>query len=211
MSDTTASQGLEQFASAGLDFAVSALILAVLAASLTQSLYDLGLRRLFHGWWVRAWVKSRGGNWTTWQEGTRNGRLYTLRYQQLCGQISSFVQFELDDPGNWLLLPSMASKSSLDQLSTAPVEERDRYRQRVNAEAEDALDDLQTLLSLRSRIIYYLMCLLFSFTIVAVLTMTENQFTQIEGTEVSLVYIGLAAGLMGPIFRNLIERLLAAQ
>ncbi|MEM7238891.1 MAG: hypothetical protein AAF501_13865 [Pseudomonadota bacterium] len=211
MNRLSASQGLEQFSSAGIDFAVSTVILAILAASLTQSLYDLGLRRLFHGWWVRAWIRSRGGNWNSWQEGTRNGRLYTLRYQQLCGQISSFIQFELDHPGNWLILPCMTSKTTLDQLSAAPEGEKDIYRQRVSAEAEDSLDDLQTLLSNRSRVIYYLMCILFSFAIVAVLTMTENQFTQIQGTEASLVYIGLAAGLMGPIFRNLIERLLSSQ
>ncbi|MBY8977809.1 hypothetical protein KHP62_18495 [Rhodobacteraceae bacterium NNCM2] len=205
-----ASEGLEQFASAGLDFTISSIILAVLAASLTQSLYDLGLRRLFHGLWVWSWVRQRDGDWANWREGTKNGRLYTLHYQQLCGQISSFIQFELDEPGNWLLLPSMASRASLDQLARAEGVERDRARQRVNAEAEDALDDLQTLLSNRSRVMYYLLCLLFSFGIVMILTTTDNQFTAIEGTEISLIYIGLVAGLMGPIFRNLIERLLTA-
>lgn len=206
-----ASDGLQQFASAGVDFAVATLILAVLAASLTQSVYDLGLRRIFHQWWVRAWLSTRGGDWMAWREGTRNGRLYTLHYQRLCGQLSSYLQFELDTPAHWLLLPNMVGKQALEDLSAAKDDPtRAKARQTVNAEMEDALDDLQTLLASRSTTMYYLLGLLFSFGITAMLTLTENQFTSIDGTRSSLVVIGLVAGLMAPIFRNLIERLLAA-
>ncbi|MEL6479471.1 MAG: hypothetical protein AAFR17_19255, partial [Pseudomonadota bacterium] len=89
--------------------------------------------------------------------------------------------------------------------------ERDRARQHAVAEMEDALDDLQTLLANRSTLVYYYFCLIFSFAIIVLLTITENQFTEIEATRYSLIAIGLVAGLMGPIFRNVIERLLSAR
>ncbi|MEL6479458.1 MAG: hypothetical protein AAFR17_19190, partial [Pseudomonadota bacterium] len=98
-----ASQGLEQFASAGQDFAIATVILAILSATLTQSVFDLGLRRILQRWWVQAWVRLRGGDLGAWREGTRNGRIYALHYPRLCGQLSSYLQFELDSPAQWLL------------------------------------------------------------------------------------------------------------
>lgn len=204
----TASEGLEQFASAGVDFAVSTLILAVLAGSLTQSICDLGLRRLFHRWWVQAWLRKRGGSWAVWRQGTKGGRLYALPYPRLCGHLSSLLQFELDSPAHWVLLPNMVSPGTLEDLSNGNAETRPTVRQQVSAEMEEALDDLQTLLGNRSLIIYYLLSLLFSLSIVAVITVTENQFTQVEGMQGQLLAIGGIAGLMGPIFRHLIERLM---
>ena len=204
-----ASKGLEQFASAGIDFTLSVMFLAVLSASLTQSVYDLFLRRMLHAMTVRAWVKARGGDWASWREGTRNGRLYVLHYQRLCGQLSAFLQFELESPSQWLLLPNMATKASLDRLRGAGTEdERIQARQQVSAETEEALDDLQNLLGNRTVIITYMLCILFSFAIITLLTVTRNQFVDVQSATTSLYFMGLVAGLMGPIFRNLIERLL---
>ncbi|MEM8793676.1 MAG: hypothetical protein AAGE80_18815 [Pseudomonadota bacterium] len=221
-----ASHGLEQFASAGIDFAVSTLILAVLAASLTQSLYDLGLRRILHRLWVVQWVRRRiqdnadpsgakdtaAGRATqlmeAWRKGTKQGRFYALPYQQLCGQISSFLQFELDDPQNWLLMQVMVRDATLEAMRQG---DDDQARQRVHAEAEDALDDLQTMLATKSRLAYYLLCLNFSFAVVAILTFGGNQFVDIEQSGWTVIMIGVTAGLMGPIFRSLIERMLSSQ
>ncbi|MEM0922775.1 MAG: hypothetical protein AAGI13_06990 [Pseudomonadota bacterium] len=205
------SEGLAQFASAGIDFAVATLILAVLSGILTQSLFDLGLRRVLQRWWVQAWVRLRGGDLTSWREGTRNGRIYALHYQRLCGQLSSYLQYELDTPAHWLLLPAMLEKTTLEALREATGPDRAQIRQTANAELEDALDDLQTLLANRSVIVTYYFCLVFSFSIIALLTLTDNQFTEITDTRYVLIGIGLVAGLMGPIFRAITERLLSGR
>ena len=243
------SEGLSRFAEAGVDFAVATAILAILAAALTQALYDIGLRSILQKNLVRWWFFRKNlflkdsmllkwrflrkilpqkdsmydskYEWSSWLRATRDLRLYSLPYEQLCGQVSSIIQTELDqpeqaplleifaDPGDHENLVSLAK--GFDEQRSSESEAARRFmnaRQRVNSQAEKALDELQVYLSFQFSMWTYIISIAFSFSIIIILVETPNQFI-LGPRELPLYFsIGLAGGLLAPVIRTLLERIL---
>jgi hypothetical protein len=263
---------LEGLANTTKNFAVAALLLAVLTAIFMQALYEIGLRGFLQRRWVRGWLEQRlmrreveaydpevmkkvdvliserqqrlksqdrksldsdvgetADGLLNYLEGRGEEKsIYSLNYQQLCGQIASRVQREIDEPNVPQLLLVFAADMSREEIkdlgtrkratrsrkriqkADAPQEIGDSaaLRDRVLFHAEKGVDDLQIKLGRLWRQNNYLLNLLFSLGLTLFLSLLSTQF-QFRFTELSwvLLSVGGAGGLVAPIASNLLERI----
>jgi hypothetical protein len=253
------SQILEELANTTRNFAIAAILLALLTAIFMQALYEIGLRASLQRRWVKNWVAGRlpKPEWAMksslpkeirWLlkrlgvelfdpkirnkaesllkelEGTgRESTLYSLNYQQLCGQVAARIQSEIDQPRSPELLEVFAlgmdpdeldmlhpMKSSMDdgeikkpRSKKVPGEVRDR----ASFYAETGVDNLQIYLGRLWRTNNYMLNLLVSIGLTTFLSLLATQFVLMftEQTWV-LLSVGGAGGLFAPIANNLLER-----
>jgi hypothetical protein len=265
------SQLLEDLANTTTNFAIAAILLAVLTAIFMQALYEIFLRGQLQRRWVRDWIRQRlmrrtrkdsdrefrkkTGGFLTWLqkwldrltlkpsdpeasakadeildylegEGEEKS-IYSLNYQQLCGQIASRVQREIEEPQETDLLLAFALDMTDEEIenlrlkkdlprtrrrtgkteSGEAMDEMTSLRQRVLFHAEKGVDDLQIKLGRLWRENNYLLNLLFSIGLTLFLSLLATQF-QFRFTEQSwvLLSVGGAGGLFAPIASNVLER-----
>ena len=243
------------------NFAISAVMLAVLTAIFLQALYELGLRAGLQRQWVSNWIKGRlllidtslkddpwsslraallldrlffkkdpdqknvhteVGKLLAWLEGQgREKSLYSLSYQQLCGQIASLVHGEIngsaDDEliGVFALEPKkgMYSKQAPGKEEKSPPMRKTREskaarRERLLFLAEKGIDELQIYLGRLWRMAGYIFNLLFSFGLALFLWLLSTQFNPlVTGNTWLLLSVGAAGGLIAPIANTVLERL----
>jgi hypothetical protein len=256
------SQILEELANTTRNFAIVAILLALLTAIFMQALYEIGLRASLQRRWVKNWVARRllKPEWAEYEKESsllmeirqllkrlgiemvdpharqkagallkdlegkgRESTIYSLNYQQLCGQIAARIQSEIDQPRSPELLAVFAlgmdpdeldklnpMKSSMDdgeikkpRSKKVPGEVRDR----ASFYAETGVDNLQIYLGRLWRKNNYMLNLLVSIGLTTFLSLLATQFvlTFTEQTWV-LLSVGGAGGLFAPIAGNLLER-----
>src|SRR5262245_25387044 len=148
----SSSEVLENLANTTTNFAIAAIMLAVLTAIFMQAAYEIGLRAYLQRTWVNNWIEQRltyptKKLWTSillkrirrlffgspkskevesqWDIETiltqlegkgRESSIYSLNYQQLCGQIASSIQGEIVKPRTPELLKVFALGMDPDDL-----------------------------------------------------------------------------------------------
>ena len=176
-----------------------------------------------------------GGYWKSEEEkrlvamaGSGNRQtLYSLRFPQLAGLIGLALQTSLDAPRNADLnllrtfgkgaeteissIQSDPAKSDgptengTDRLSAYPEETRDH----ISHHLERGVDDLQVYVSGFWRNMDYLLSLSFSLGLVFLLVMIPSTFQPVQSPNFLFVSVGIAAGLIAPLLRNLLSRVLS--
>jgi hypothetical protein len=154
----------------------------------------------------------------------RESTIYSLNYQQLCGQIAAGIQSEIDQPSSPELLHVFAlgmDPKQLEKLSPTKIGMNDgeagatrkrkvpgELRERAVFYIEKSVDNLQIYLGRLWRRNNYLLNLLASIGLTLFLALLATQFV-LRFTELTwvLLSVGGAGGLFAPIASNLLERI----
>ena len=201
-----------------VSFAIIAAILSAATAVLIHFLYDLGLRSFLHRVSINQWIRRQSkenvglgldplGMLTDDPAGWRD--LYILPHQQLCGQISTYVQ-SLGDPTDSKLALAIApsienSRDGVLDESEKPMTVQDELNEEdVSYSLERGIDKLQSHMGKSVRLCEYTLSLAIPFLLIGAFVLRTD-------TEIALVqYILLivVAGALSPMWRALLERLL---
>ncbi|MDH3691567.1 MAG: hypothetical protein OEU36_19165 [Gammaproteobacteria bacterium] len=189
------------------DFGVAALILSAASAIFIHFLYDLGLRSYLHRLSIRTWLHERSekklgidplGELTKDPKGWKD--LYLLPHQQLCGQISNYVQ-SLKDPSESGLAKAIApSIPSTGELYETGDEDRAYLLER-------GIDKLQTYMGNFVRLAEYILTLALPLVLVLIVV-RSNPVESIFSRFVLYVVLVVVAAVLAQMWRILLERVM---
>ena len=165
MDHQTYQQLVEKLHKTTWNVAIAIVILSTLTAILTEAGYNFGIRSWVQRQRVKEWIKRR--NRTNYREtmkslqhwtGTGNGSsLYSLSYQQLCGQIANALRNQLEyGEGDLLdIFAKNADPKDLERLKNKNTQDLSEDEQKDLAMAQEqvfyyadrGLDDLQVTLA----------------------------------------------------------------
>ena len=218
--------GLSGLAVASRDFAITSVIIACLVAGLMHALYNIGIQAFFQKIKIRRWIHRKvklsnykiGKPYIIEEElvklagGGVKSSFYSLPYEQLCGQIGSAIQSELEYPvkskilGVFILPFGEADyKELLKGYQKNNDKEKTNYmysKQRVRYYAEKGLDELQICLSSFWNKVNYLISFVISFCIICLLIITPNQYYFRFNDLLLCIVVGFASGLIAPFIRE---------
>jgi len=238
---------INEFASIAWDFASTVVILARVVAALELALYELGLRGYFQRRTVKDWFHHKYiyyiTNYKTSTTDTlKNIRedfedlytrllilttggapkiLYSLHYQQLCGQISNAMQIELEYPKDSFLLPFLSIPIDSKNIDILMGNEDDSVeyidaRQKVNYYIDRNIDELQVILSKSWYNIDYILSFVLSIIVALILFGTlivADIYDQGVSTLETIVFacatvftVTLIAPVLGKLYLNFLER-----
>ena len=158
---------IDQLQETTWNVAITILMLSTLTAILTEAGYNFGIRSWVQRWRVKKWIKRRNRtnyqktmksleHWTGTGTGTGSS-LYSLSYQQLCGQIANALRNQLEYGEGDLLdifaknahpeyLARLKNKNTQD-LSEDEQKDLAMAQEQVFYYADRGLDDLQVTLA----------------------------------------------------------------
>ena len=222
-------RGLEGLAQVSTDFVTAVLILAGLSAALILALYELGLRHMVNRWLVTKWLRKKTGEGgpvsfdqvedELMRLAGTGPTLYALRHQQLSGLVGSAVQSALDNRIESALLDVFAApagddlkevraRGSSDQRGNQQAEQQADPFEVVAHQLERGVDELQTYLAKFWGTLDYTLAFVFSLSLVTLLVFLPSDFRP-EGASLLFFSVGLASGLLAPLVRRLLERILS--
>ncbi len=204
------------------------LMQSILTAILAEAAYNLVVRSWLQRFCIKLWMKSR--NLTPIRQrmivfqssiGTGNGsHLYSLPYQQLCGQIANALRNQLES-GEGDLLEIFADNvppENLERLknqNTQNLSEEEQsdlsiIKEQVFNQAEIGLDDLQITLAEFWLKVDYLFSVAIALIILELL-LTVPTTPEIGGgiNEIIFnIFISIISGFLAPTIRNLFVNIL---
>ena len=134
--------------------------------------------------------------------------LYALRHQQLSGLVGSAVQSALDHTRESPLLDVFAA-GAREELGDLRYRSSDQLQLELVAhQLERGVDELQTYLAKLWGTLDYALAFIFSLSLVALLVFLPSDFRP-EGTRFLFFSVGLTSGLLAPLVRRLLERILS--
>ncbi len=206
------------------------LMQSILTAILTEAAYNLFIRSSVQRFWIKGWMKRR--NLTPIKQrmivfqssvGIGNGsNIYSLPYQQLCGQIANALRNQLESGESDLLeifadnVPpenlERLKNQNFQNLSNEEQNDLSIIKEQVLNQAEKGLDDLQiTLAKLWLRLDLYFSFLI-AFLILELLLTPANKsvFNWSDGSENEIIALLVSAisGFLAPTIRNLFVNIL---
>ncbi|NEQ35412.1 MAG: hypothetical protein F6K40_03450 [Okeania sp. SIO3I5] len=205
------------------------LMQSILTAILTEAFYNFfHLRSLLQKFSIEKWMKRR--NLTPIKQrmivfqnsvGTGNGsNLYSLPYQQLCGQIANALRNQLES-GEGDLLEIFAynvppenleklKNQNTQNLSEEEQSDLSRIKEQVLNQAEIGLDDLQITLADFLLKVDYAFSVLIAFLILEFLLTVPTRLA-VGNYDYEIIFnisISTVSGLLAPTIRNLFVNIL---
>lgn len=201
---------------------------SILTAIITEALYNIGIRSRVQRFCIRQWMVKRNltpvkDKMTAFQRsvGMGNGsNIYSLPYQQLCGQITNALRNQVDSGEGALLdifardvypenLEKLKNKNAQD-LSNEEQSDLAMIEEQVFNSADRGLDDLQITLAKFWLIVDYIFSAVISFILLEVLlTVPTNLSIADSWTELILVLsVSLISGFLAPTIRNFLLNIL---
>ena len=200
--------------------AITIVVLSTLTAILTEAGYNFGIRSWVQRWRVKKWIKRR--NRTNYQKtiksleswtGTGTGSsLYSLSYQQLCGQIANALRNELEyGEGDLLdIFAKNAHPKDLERLKNKNTQDLSEDEQKDLAMAQEqvfyyadrGLDNLQVTLAKFWIKFDSIVSVVISILVFEFLLTPPNSFAvgYIQTTLTSS--IAIISGFLAPTIRN---------
>ncbi|MDJ0531250.1 MAG: hypothetical protein QNJ70_01930 [Xenococcaceae cyanobacterium MO_207.B15] len=202
--------------------AITIVILSTLTAILTEAAYNFGIRSWVQRQRVKEWIKRRNRtnyhktmkslqHWT----GTDNGSsLYSLSYQQLCGQIANALRNQLDYGEGDLLdifaknahpedLARLKNKNTQD-LSEDEQKDLAMAQEQVFYYADRGLDDLQATLAKFWIRFDSIISIGISFLVLELL-LTQPTTPYVGDDHIEQIFafsVAIVSGFLAPIIRN---------
>ncbi|MDJ0729959.1 MAG: hypothetical protein QNJ33_08200 [Crocosphaera sp.] len=217
-------QDVEYIHSIAWRVASTIFVQATLTAIVTETFYKLSVRYYVQKWLVKGWIKKRnrdncGSIMRYLQLCTGSGdgsTLYSLPFQQLCGQIDNALRNQLESGDMRLIeifannaasedLERLASKN-LQRLSEEEHKDTMLAEERVAYYLERGLDDLQITLAKNWLKIDYIFSILISFFILECLLTptTDISFGTNTNQNILNLLICLISGFLAPTIREFV-------
>ena len=209
--------------------AITIVMLSTLTAILTEAGYNFGIRSGLQRWRVKEWIKKR--NRTNYQEtminlqrwtGTGDGSsLYSLPYQQLCGQIANALRNQLEyGEGDLLdIFAQNAHPEDLERLKNKNTQDLSEDEQKDLAMAQEqvfyyadrGLDDLQVTLAKFWIKVDYIFSVVISIIVLEFL-LTPPTTPSVGGSDEEIIFticISIISGFLAPTIRNFLVNIIS--
>ncbi|NET77645.1 MULTISPECIES: hypothetical protein [Okeania] len=204
------------------------LMQSILTAILTEAIYHFGIRSWLQRYCIKLWMKRR--NLTPIKQkisvfqrsiGTGNGaNLYSLPYQQLCGQIANALRNQLES-GEGDLLDIFAynvppenlerlKNQNAQNLSNEEQGNLSIIKEQVFYQADIGLDDLQITLAEFWFQVDYIFSIVISFVILELLLTVPTTLSVGDNPAETILTISVSiiSGFLAPTIRNLLVNIL---
>ena len=204
------------------------LMMSILTAILTEAAYNFGIRSWLQRFCIKLWMKRRSltpikQTMTAFQRsiGTGNGaNLYSLPYQQLCGQIANALRNQLEY-GEGDLLNIFAynvhpenlerlKNQNAQNLSSEEQSDLSIIKEQVLNQAEIGLDDLQITLAEFWLKVDYIFSVVISVMLLELLLTNPTTIWVGDNAQETLLSICacLISGFLAPTIRNLLVNII---
>ena len=208
--------------------------LSTFSMAILQTSKDLlPIRRIFHQWFLKKWFKAKCGSTGNPEaaekelvalatDGDKNA-FYDLAIEQLCGQISAAAQIVLEYPGDHAqLLQCLAAegpKGAIEHLTkqrgslrenfeslkaagaTAEMQSLGDAKTRMLHQVQRSIDGFQISATYRWKLYWQLASFILSMIIAIVASHSQNFPWSTS------IFIGLSAGFLAPVARDLQAKL----
>ncbi|NET24774.1 hypothetical protein [Okeania sp. SIO1I7] len=204
------------------------LMQSILTAILTEAFYNFGIRSWVQRLIIRQWMIGRNltpvkEKMTAFQRsvGMGNGsNIYSLPYQQLCGQITNALRNQLDSGEGALLdifardvypenLEKLKNKNAQD-LSNEEQNDLAMIEEQVFNSADRGIDDLQITLAQWWLKVDYIFSIVISFVLSQGLLTVPTTWSVGNSTEerILVLAVSVISGSLAPTIRNFLLNIL---